>query len=87
MPIYKYVAEAESASCAHCRAGFEVQQYMADPPLERCPNCGKPVRRAIFAVGISTNRPSRNLLSDKNLREKRFKKLVNEGDGRFRNVL
>jgi len=87
MPTYEYLAQSEGTSCPRCRAGFEVRQRMADPPLERCPDCGAPVRRVIGAVGISTHRPSRNLLSDKNLKEKGFKKLVNEGDGRFRSVV
>jgi len=87
VPTYEYVAKSERTACGHCRTGFEVRQTMADPPLRACPQCGVPVRRVIGVVGISTRRPSRSLLSDGNLRAKGFKKLVNEGDGKFRSVV
>ena len=87
MPIYEYVPRDQARACEHCSGAFEVRQTMSDPPLRVCPKCGAPVKRAISAVGISTHRPSRSLLSDKSLKEKGFKKLVNEGDGKFRSVL
>ena len=87
MPTYEYAAVSSGRSCGRCRAGFDVKQSMSEPPLAACPECRAPVRRVIGPVAISTNRPSRNMLSDKNLREKGFKKLVNEGDGQFRSVV
>ena len=39
MPIYVY-------QCENC-GEFEEHQSMSDPPLERCPTCGKVVQRVI----------------------------------------
>jgi putative FmdB family regulatory protein len=43
MPTYEY-------RCDGCGHAFERQQKMSDPPVKRCPECGKPVRRLISAV-------------------------------------
>jgi len=43
MPTYDYKCDA----CGHT---FERQQKMSDPPVKKCPECGKPVRRLIGAV-------------------------------------
>lgn len=40
MPIYEY-------ECAACDKVFEVQQHMADHPLETCPDCGGSVRKLV----------------------------------------
>ncbi|MDR1253368.1 MAG: zinc ribbon domain-containing protein [Treponema sp.] len=40
MPTYEY----ECKSCGHT---FEAFQAMSDDPLDRCPKCGKTVRRLI----------------------------------------
>ncbi|WP_028584640.1 FmdB family zinc ribbon protein [Desulfogranum mediterraneum] len=40
MPVYEY-------ECAGCEKVFEVQQRMADGPLEICPECGGPVKKLI----------------------------------------
>jgi putative FmdB family regulatory protein len=40
MPNYDY----ECKTCGHT---FETFQNMSDPPLRRCPKCGKAVRRLI----------------------------------------
>lgn len=44
MPTYGY----------RCENGheFEVYQSMSEPPLERCQECGAPVRRIFYPVGI-----------------------------------
>ena len=44
MPVYGY----------RCSRGhlFEVQQRITDVPLERCPECGSPVTRVFYPVGI-----------------------------------
>lgn len=86
MPTYLYVAVDLARACAHCRAGFEAKQSMADEPLRACPECGGAVRRAIVPVGISTGRSPRSLLSDKSLKQHGFTKLINEGDGKFRKI-
>jgi len=40
MPVYEY-------ECPQCEKVFEVQQKMADSPLETCPDCGGPVKKLI----------------------------------------
>jgi len=40
MPTYEY-------KCRHCGHTFEAFQHMKDEPLEKCPKCGKAVRRLI----------------------------------------
>jgi len=44
MPVYGY----------RCTRGhhFEVQQPITDPPLTQCPECGAPITRVFYPVGI-----------------------------------
>jgi putative FmdB family regulatory protein len=84
MPTYEYTPVEGERGCPACRAGFEVEQRMSDDPLERCPRCGAAIRRAIGAVNIGTEWREKTLLSDANLKRHGFKKLTNEGEGRFR---
>jgi putative FmdB family regulatory protein len=44
MPVYGY----------RCTNGhhFEIQQRITDPPLTQCPECGAPVTRVFYPVGI-----------------------------------
>ncbi len=86
MPTYEYQAVDTAAACDKCRERFEVQQSMRDDPLTACPQCGRPVRRLISLVGVSTAQSVKSMLSDKNLKAKGFTKLVNEGGGKFRKV-
>ena len=86
MPTYEYQACDPGRSCEHCRGRFEVVQSMKDPPLTACPRCGKPIQRAISQCAVSTTKSTKSMLSDKNLKEKGFTKLVNEGGGKFRKV-
>ena len=86
MPVYEYEAVDREAACGRCREGFEVRQSMGDPPLVSCPSCGAAVRKRISACGISTGPSERSILSDKNLKDHGFMKLVNEGEGRFRKI-
>lgn len=47
MPTYEY-------ACDSCGNGFEVVQKMQDAPVEKCPECGKKVRRVLSGgIGIS----------------------------------
>jgi len=47
MPTYEYVCDA-------CLNGFEIVQKMQDAPIEKCPACGKKVRRVLSGgIGIS----------------------------------
>lgn len=86
MPTYEYQASDASRSCACCRDRFEVQQSMHDEPLAACPHCGAPVERMISLCQMSTAQSAKSMLSDKNLKQKGFTKLVNEGGGKFRKI-
>ncbi|MFH1748303.1 MAG: zinc ribbon domain-containing protein [Planctomycetota bacterium] len=86
MPIYEYQAVDEEHACDHCRARFEVKQSMRDDPLTQCPQCGAPITRVISRCAVSTTQSTKSMLSDKNLKEKGFTKLVNEGGGKFRKI-
>ncbi|MEA2667636.1 MAG: hypothetical protein QOJ33_570 [Chloroflexota bacterium] len=44
MPVYGY-------RCTHGHH-FEVQQRITEPPLTLCPECGAPVTRVFYPVGI-----------------------------------
>ena len=86
MPTYEYQAVDPSKGCDQCRERFDVQQSMREDTLTKCPSCGVAVERLISRCGISTQQSERSMLSDKNLKQKGFTKLVNEGGGKFRKV-
>lgn len=86
MPTYEYHATDPAQACDHCRDRFEVQQSMREEPLAVCPHCGHPVERLISLCSVSTTMSAKTMLSDKNLKQKGFTKLVNEGGGKFRKV-
>ena len=86
MPIYEYRATDADRACDHCREVFEAVQSMRDKPLAECPVCHQPVERLISRCGIC-KQSERSILSDRNLKEKGFKKLVRGDDGSYRNVL
>jgi len=87
MPTYEYQAKEPALACEKCRVRFEVRQSMTDDPLILCPVCGKPIERVISLCSISTAQSTKSKLSDKNLKEKGFAKLVNEGGGKFRKTI
>ncbi len=47
MPIYEYEATSPGRKCRMCSSVFEVIQYISDPPLAKCPECRKEIRRRI----------------------------------------
>lgn len=55
MPVYIYKAEDKECDCDCCKSGIEVLQQLDDPPLERCPKCGRTVEKRLstFSMGIS----------------------------------
>jgi len=87
MPIYEYQAAHPAKGCSTCRQPFELRQAMSEEPLKSCPECGQPIERIISLTAVSTAQSSKSMLSDKNLKEKGFHKLVNEGDGKFRKTV
>ena len=76
MPIYQY--KTTKKGCDYCRDGFEIMQSMKDKSLSRCPKCKGLIKKipASFGGGIPT-------LSNSNLRDKGFTKLVKRGDGTY----
>lgn len=86
MPTYDYRATEPDKAGECCKDGFEVVQTMSEPPFEKCPICGAAVQKIIGAPGF-TLRSEKSKLSDKSLKKAGFKKLVKEGDGKYRNVL
>lgn len=45
MPIYDY-------HCDHCGHSFSQVQSYKDPPVEKCPSCGKKPRRLIAPAAV-----------------------------------
>ena len=86
MPTYVYEALEIEKGCAKCSGSFEIFQPMKEDSLKKCPDCGQPIQRVIQPVGIASGL-RKNILSDKNLKEKGFTKLVNEGNGKFRKTI
>lgn len=80
MPIYEYQVAEGHEGCGKCRPGFDVLQSMKDDALTTCPDCGAPVRKLVFPVGISSPKSNAEL---KNLG---FTKLVRRDQGVYENV-
>ena len=76
MPIYQY--KTIDKGCTFCRNGFEKIQSMSAKALTKCPHCGGKVKKIPALCHGYTN-----ILSDSNLRDKGFTKLVNKGGGTF----
>lgn len=80
MPLYLYqVVEADG------RLGevIELTHSMKEAPLQRDPTTGKQLRRIYEAPGLGikhTPGRTKNLLADKNLAQKGFRKYVKDGD-------
>ena len=77
MPVYEY--EHIGGACS-LGIRFEITQSMADEPLQKCPACGRTVRKLISLVGISSPK------TDSELRDLGFTKLVRRDDGVYENV-
>ena len=60
---------------------------VSDEALTKCPECSRAIERIISRVSVSTTQSTKSMLGDKNLKEKGFTKLVNEGDGKFRRTV
>ncbi len=58
MPIYEYESIDTGEACGKCRVRFEVFQGISEPPLQRCPSCGKPIRKLISWCRAAVMEPS-----------------------------
>ena len=77
MPIYEY--EHDGKGCERGKR-FEITQSMNSDKLQQCPDCGRPVKRLISLVAVSTPKTASDL---KNLG---FTKLVKKDTGIYENV-
>lgn len=84
MPTYEYEVVEGQPGCPSCNVGFEISHGMNEPGPRTCPRCGSRVRRRLTVVGLNTRYNEKSALADANLKRHGFKKLVNEGDGKFR---
>ena len=84
MPTYVYGVIVPGDDDEAVGETFEVEQGIKDPPLTHHPKTGEPVRRLLcapFVAGTWSPLKSKNLLSDKKLREKGFTKYVKTNNG------
>lgn len=77
MPVYEY--EHIGKPCSRGSI-FEVRQSLQDPPLTRCPDCGKAIRKIISRSFINTPK------TNSELKDLGFTKLVKRDDGVYENV-
>jgi predicted nucleic acid-binding Zn ribbon protein len=83
MPTYVYQVILDDGTEGET---FEVFQKITDPPLERHPHTGQPVRRVPVAPNIAgrhSESASKAMLSDANLDRLGFTKYKNVGGGHF----
>ena len=79
MPVYEY--EAEKSGCDFCKKPFEIVRTVSERNLDKCPECGAKVRRVFSSVSVQSN-----ILSNSNLKDKGFKKLVRRDKGVYEDV-
>jgi len=77
MPVYEY--EHTGPACPIGRI-FEVTQSLKERSLSKCPQCGRPIKKLISLVGVSTPK------TNSELRDLGFTKLVKRDDGIYENV-
>ncbi len=83
MPTYVYQVVTDDGSEGEI---FEVVQRMSDPPLEKHPETGAPVRKIPARPSIPGNwsdHATKQKLSDKNLDRLGFTKYQRAGDGNY----
>lgn len=84
MPIYEYEEITESDEEGD---RFEIFQAMADEPLTKHPETGRPIRRVISAPAIggkwSDSAMGKSVNDDKKIEKLGFTKYVKAGDGYY----
>jgi predicted nucleic acid-binding Zn ribbon protein len=84
MPLYQYEVITSDDSPGE---QFEVFQSMAEEPLTKHPETGKPVRRVLVAPAIggkwSDSAMDKSMADDKKLDRLGFTKYVKSGDGYY----
>jgi putative FmdB family regulatory protein len=78
LPVYEY--EHTGEGCKEMGKNFEIYQGIREDTLRECRVCGKPVRRLIPLINISTP------VSDSKYKELGFTKLVRKDSGVYENV-
>ncbi|MBQ6923335.1 MAG: zinc ribbon domain-containing protein [Kiritimatiellae bacterium] len=79
MPIYEYQVAEGAKGCPFCTRGFEQIQTLAEPKLEKCPECGAPVVRVISAPSLGKSQSS----LDDRAKAAGFTKLKRLGKGEY----
>jgi len=82
MPVYVYRANDRKCDCDCCKEGVEVLQRMDEPPLERCPKCGRRVEKRLSSFSLGVSESSFN---DK-ARAKGMHKLKRLGEGEYEKI-
>jgi len=82
MPIHVYKANDRKCDCDCCRKGVEVLQNSGEPPLEKCPKCGRAVEKSISSFHLGISRTG----LDRRAREKGMHKLTRLGKGEYEKV-
>jgi putative FmdB family regulatory protein len=77
MPVYEYEHIEHPCSMGPI---FEVSQSLEERPLSKCPQCGRPIKKLISLVGVSTPK------TNSELRDLGFTKLVKRDDGVYENM-
>jgi len=84
MPFYVYEVITEDGAPGH---RFEWRQKMSDPPLQKHPTTGQPVRRVVTPPTImgehSDHKMSQSVKDDKKLDQLGFTKYVKAGGGYY----
>lgn len=84
MPTYVYEPAEGEAGCPACHRGLEILHGMNEPGPTQCPRCGSRLRRRFTVPAVTGRYNEKNTLSDANLKRHGFKKIRNEGGGKFR---
>jgi hypothetical protein len=83
MPVYTYQVVHDDGAEGET---FDVIRKMSDPPLKKHPDTGEKVKRIyqpIHIAGITNERHSKQLLTDKNLSKNGFTKYQKNGKGHY----